>query len=115
MTLWYVIVGGIMFLTLVVIPLRSRWYLGCGLGLLGAILGGATAFGAGWYYVKHYHVVPRPRHDMDFNGMETPIICLVFIPALSALVGFVLGLACAYLLDQRLQNQLPPKPDGIEL
>jgi hypothetical protein len=115
MNSWYVIVGGIVFLTLVVIPLRSRWYLGCGFGLLGAILGGATAFGAGWYYVKHYHVVPRPRHDMDFNGLETPIIFLVFIPALGTLVGFVLGLGCAYLLDQRLRDKPPSKPDGLEL
>ena len=115
MNSWYVIICGIMFLTLVVIPLRSRWYLGCGFSLLGAILAGAIAFGAGSYYVRHYHVAPRPRHDMDFSGMETPILCLVFIPALSALIGFVLGLGCAYLLDQRLKDRPPTKPDRLEL
>ena len=114
MSFWYVVMGGIVFLCLVVIPLRSRWYLGCGFALLGALLAGATSFGAGWYYVKHYHVVPRPRHDMDFNGLETPLICLVFIPALSALVGLVLGLGCAYLVDQRLDDKPPLKPDGLE-
>jgi len=69
MHFWHVIVGGIVLLGLLVIPLRSLWYMGCGLALLGAILAGVTAFGAGWYYVNHYYVAPRPRHDMDFSGL----------------------------------------------
>jgi hypothetical protein len=113
MSLWYVLVGGIVFLGLLVIPLRSRWYMGCGLALLGAILAGGTAFGAGWYYVTHYHVAPRPRHDMDFSGLETPLICLVVIPAFSTLVGLLLGIGCAYLLVESLPDKSSSKPDRL--
>jgi hypothetical protein len=111
MSFWYIIVGGVVFLGLLVIPLRARWYLGCGLALLGAILAGGAAFGAGWYYLKHYHVAPRPRHDMDFSGLETPLICLVVIPALSTLVGLLLGMACAYFLVGSLPEESSSRPD----
>jgi len=114
MSFWYVIVGGIVLLALLVIPLRSRWYMGCGLALLGAILAGGTAFGAGWYYLKYYHVKPRPRHDMDFNGMEAPLLCIIVIPALSTLVGFVLGLGCAYFLAGSRADEPPSKPDRLD-
>jgi hypothetical protein len=105
MSFSYVIVGGIVILGLLVVPLRSRWYMGCALALLGAILAGGTAFAAGWYYVMHYHVTPRPRHDMDFSGMETPLIGLVFIPAVSAFLGLVLGIGCAYSLVRSLPDK----------
>ena len=49
MPLWQIIAAAVVFLALLVIPLRSRWYMGCELGLLGAIQGGVVAFGAGWY------------------------------------------------------------------
>jgi hypothetical protein len=111
---WYVIVGGIVFVSMLVIPLRSRWYMGCGLALLGAILAGGIAFGAGWYYVNRYHVAPRPQHDMDFSGLETPLICLVVIPALSTLVGLVLGLGYAYFLVGSLPDKSSSKPDRSE-
>jgi hypothetical protein len=115
MIFWYVIVGGIVLLGLLAIPLRSRWYMGCALALLGAILGGGTAFGAGWYYVNHYHVTPRPRHDMDFSGLETPLLCLVVIPALSTLVGLVVGIGYAYSLVGSLPDKSSSKPDGLEI
>ena len=105
MFFWYIIGGGIVFLTLLVIPFRSHWYMGCGLALLGAFLTGGIAFGAGWYYVRYHHVAPRPKHDMDFSGFETPVICLVFIPLLSALLGLVLGIWCAYLLKESLPDK----------
>ncbi len=98
MLFWYVIGGGIVFLGLLIIPLRSRWFMGCGLALLGAVLGGASAFGAGWYYLTYYFVKPKPRHDMDFGGLETPLLCLLAMPVVGALLGLVLGLGCAYWL-----------------
>jgi hypothetical protein len=110
-TFWYFIAFGIVFVGLLVIPLRSRWYMGCGFALLGAILAGGTAFGAGWYYVNHFHVSPRPRHDMDFSGLETPLIWLVVIPALSTLVGLVLGIGCAYFLVGSLPDKSSSKSD----
>ena len=82
---WYVIII-VVFFGMLIIPLRSRWYMGCGLGFLGAILASGAAFGAGWYYVTYCFVKPRPRHDMDFGGLETPLICLVLIPAGSVLL-----------------------------
>jgi hypothetical protein len=113
MTFWYVIIAGIIGVALVVIPLRSRWYMGCGFGLLGAILSGGIAFGAGWYYASH-HPAPRPKHDMDFSGLGTPVIWLLVIPAVSALVGFVLGIVCAYYvyLSGALPNEPPSKPES---
>jgi hypothetical protein len=41
----------LVFLVLPLIPLGSRWYKGCALAPLGAILTGAGTFGAGWYYL----------------------------------------------------------------
>lgn len=94
---WYIVVG-VVFLGLLLLPLRSRWYMGCALALLGAILGGAGAFGAGWYYLKHDYVRPQPRNDSDFGGFETPLFCLFVIPAFSAIVGLLLGIVCAHWL-----------------
>jgi hypothetical protein len=98
MPLWQIIAVAVVFLALLVIALGSRWYMGCGLGLLGAILGGVVAFGAGWYYVTNYHKAPRPRHDMDFGGMETPLLCLVALPALGVVLGLLAGIAAAHWL-----------------
>jgi hypothetical protein len=110
---WYIIIT-IVVLVLVMIPLRS-WYVGCGLGLLGAILAGGAAFGAGWYYVKYHYVRPRPRHDMDFGGMETPLICLVFLPLVCAIVGLLLGIVCAYWLDLWSSDEPPSKREPLDL
>ena len=94
---WYIVVGGV-FLGLLLLPLRSRWYMGCALALLGTILGGAGAFGAGWYYLKYQYVPPRPRNDSDFGGFETPLLCLFVLPAFGAIGGLLLGVVCSYWL-----------------
>jgi hypothetical protein len=85
MSSWYVIVGAIVFFGLLILVLRSRWYRGCALAFLGAILGGGAAFAAGWYYTRG-HAAPRPRHDMDFSGLENLIIWLLIVPVLSAVL-----------------------------
>ena len=107
MFFWYVIVGGIVFLGLLVIPLRSRWYMGCGMASLGAILGGGAGFAAGWIYSTYFYVKPRPRHDMDFAGLETLILCFVALPVLGVLLGLVLGIWSAYLLQEWLPDKSP--------
>jgi hypothetical protein len=95
---WNAIIIGAVIVAVTVASLGSRWYLGCALALLGAVLAGGLAFGAGWYYLNHYFVKPRPRHDMDFGDLGTPILCLLVIPAMSALAGLVLGVASAHVL-----------------
>lgn len=110
---WYVIII-VVFFGMLIIPLRSRWYMGCGLGFLGAILASGAAFGAGWYYVTYCFVKPRPRHDMDFGGLETPLICLVLIPAGSVLLGFLLGIGCAYWVAGSLPDKSSSKPESLE-
>ena len=111
---WNVLVIVIVFLSLLIIPLRSRWYMGCGLALGGAILAGGTAFGAGWYYLRYHYVAPRPRHDMDFGGFATVLLYLLFIPAGSALLGLLLGIGYAYWLVGSLPDKSSSKPDSLE-
>jgi hypothetical protein len=95
MSFWYVVIVGIVIFSVLIIQIRSRWYMGCGFALLGAILLGGIAFGAGWYYISH-HPPPRHKHDMDFSALATGIVWLLIVPALSALVGLVLGIRFAY-------------------
>jgi len=111
MSFWYVVIVGIVFFSVLIIRLRSRWYMGCGFALLGAILLGGIAFGAGWYYLSH-HPAPRPKHDMDWSGAATAIAWLLIVPALSALVGLVLGIRFAYFLVGTLPDESPSKPDS---
>jgi hypothetical protein len=42
----FVIIGGILFLGILISPLRWRWYLRCSFALLGAILIGGSVFAA---------------------------------------------------------------------
>jgi hypothetical protein len=100
MPLWLIIGVALVFLVLLVIPLGSRWYKGCALALLGAILTGGGTFGAGWYYLTYCYVKPRPRNDSDWSGLETVLLCLVALPVVGAIVGLLLGIYCAYWLEQ---------------
>ena len=59
MKIWYLIFAGIVLVSIIIIPLRRRWYMGCGLGLLGATIGGGSAFGLGWCYMR-YANTPLP-------------------------------------------------------
>lgn len=52
----------------------SQWYVRCALAPVGAIHAGGTAFGVGWHYVKHDYITPRPQHDRNSNGLESPLI-----------------------------------------
>jgi hypothetical protein len=97
MSFWYVVIVGIVIFSVLIIQLRSRWYMGCGFALLGAVLLGGIALGIGWFYAIS-HPPPRPKHDMDWGTLGTGFISLLLIPAVSALVGLVLGIRFAHFL-----------------
>jgi hypothetical protein len=52
---------------------------------------------------------------MDFGGMETPLICLVFLPLVCAIVGLLLGIVCAYWLDLWSSDEPPSKREPLDL
>jgi hypothetical protein len=115
MSFWYLIFVGIVFLCLIIIPLGRRWYLGCGLGLLGAILGGGAAFGLGWCYLR-YVDTPAPHRDInDWSGLLVLAFWLGVLPAVGVVLGSVLGIWSAYLLGESLSNKPPRKSGPIEL
>ncbi len=112
MNLWYVIFLGIVFLSLITIPLRRRWYMGCGLGLLGAILGGGAAFGVGWCYWRYVYTPPPKRDINDWSGLVVIAFWLVGLPAVGVVLGSVLGIWSAYLLGELLPDKLL-KAEGL--
>jgi hypothetical protein len=91
MTLWSVLIGGILFFGILIIPLRSRWYMGCGFALLGAILIGGSAFASSWYYMKYVYTPPPNRDINDWSGLVVAV-WLVGLPVIGAAVGSVLGI-----------------------
>ena len=115
MLFWEIIISAIVFLVLLIIPFRSRWYMGCGFGLAGAILAGGIAFGACWYYLKYYYVKPRPRNDSDWAGLETLVLCLLVIVG-STVLGLLGGIGCAYGLGLARSSSDKPSsiPDPLE-
>jgi hypothetical protein len=114
MKIWYVIFVGIVFISLIIIPLRRRWYMGCGLGLLGAIIGGGAGFGLGWCYLT-YAYTPPPRRDInDWSGLVVAAFWLLGIPAIGVVLGSVLGIWSAYLLRELVADEPPTKPGPID-
>ena len=110
MKIWYLIFAGIVVVSLIIIPLGRRWYLGCGLGLLGAIIGGGVGFGLGWCYLR-YATTPPPRRDInDWSGLVVAAFWLLGIPAIGVVLGSVLGIWSAYLLRELVPNEPSTKP-----
>jgi hypothetical protein len=52
---------------------------------------------------------------MDFGGLETPLICLVFLPIVCAIVGLLLGIGCAYWLDLWSSDEPLSKREPLDL
>ena len=102
MNFWYVIFLVAVFFAMIIIPLGRRWYAGCGLALLGGILGGAGAWGMSWYYLTYLYVKPKPRNDSDWTGIGTALFCIVIVPAVGMILGSVLGVYSAYFLREWL-------------
>ena len=114
MTWGIIVIAMIAALGLALNQLRAP-YIGCGLALLGAILAGGLALVAGMAYLKYGSAPPKPRNDSDFSSMAVPLFCLVFIPAGSALTGFVLGIGYAFWRERWLTTRPPRKPERLDL
>ncbi len=114
MKIWYLIFVGTVFVSLIIVPLRRRWYMGCGLGLLGAMIGGGAAYGLGWWYMR-YAYTPSPRRDInDWSGVVVAVFWLPGIPAIGVVLGSVLGIWPAYLLRELVPAEPPTKPGPID-
>jgi peptidoglycan biosynthesis protein MviN/MurJ (putative lipid II flippase) len=102
----------IVFLGWLISRLRKP-YVGLGLASLGAVLAGGAALSAGLYYLKFHYAPPRQTHDMDFGGMVTPLLCMIFIPAASAAAGFILGVGFAFWRERALSAAASSKSEGL--
>jgi hypothetical protein len=106
MSLWLIILMAVLFLALLVVPLGSRWYQGCALAFLGAVVGGGGAFGAAWYYLNYWYVKPPPRGDSDWGGFATVLVLLVGLPVVGGIAGLLLGIFYAYWLKLRTSDEV---------
>ena len=109
--IWYIVI--IAALGLAIAGLR-RPYVGCGLALLGAMIAAGLALGTGALYLKFGFTPPRPKNDSDWSGILMPMLCIVFIPAGSGLLGFVVGIVYAYWRERSVPARLSPKPEPID-